>query len=320
MKTIGFLISTKENEKRRALLPDHIALIEHKNNLYFETGYGEVLGHSDSEYEDTGAHIVSRDTVMRQDVICDLKIGGTEYLSELKDGQIIFGWIHAMQNRTITDSIIDKGLTAIAWANMYDKGRHVFWKNNELAGEAGIMHAFTLYGKSPYECDVGLIGRGNTARGAFRTLSRLGADITVYDRKMEKLLREELVNLDVIVNCIYWDVDRQDHILYREDLSKIKKPALIIDISCDEAGGIETSIPTTIEDPVYTVDGVLHYAVDHTPSLISYTVTKTLGDELINYIDDIVEDKVESNPVLKKAIIINKGEIIDQQIIDYQNR
>ncbi len=320
MKTFGFLLSTKENEKRRALLPKHIASIQNKSCLYFEEGYGETIGHNDEEYKLAGANIASRDEVISKDVICDPKIGDAEYLSELKQGQIIFGWIHAVQNRSITDSILNRKLTAIAWEDMYEKGRHVFWRNNELAGEAAVMHAFILYGKAPYECNVALIGRGNVARGAYKTLSSLGANVTVYDRRTEKLLREEIGNYDVIVNGVLWDVYRKDHIIYKDDLSKMRKPSLIIDISCDRAGGIETSIPTTIQDPVYTVDGVLHYVVDHTPALISYSVTKALGNELIKYIDDIVEEKTEINDVLKKAIIIKKGEIIDKRIIDYQNR
>lgn len=320
MKTIGFLISTKKNEKRRALLPEHISKIKNKDYLYFQEGYGESIGHSDSEYELAGAHIASKKEIMNKDVICDPKVGDSDYLSELKENQTIFGWVHAVQNKKITDSIVNKKLTAIAWEDMYEKGRHVFWRNNELAGEVAIMHAFTLYGKVPYECNVALIGKGNIARGAYKILSSLGANVNVYDRKTEKLLREEIENYDVIVNGVLWDIYRKDHIIYRDDLIKMKKPALIIDISCDRAGGIETSIPTTIDNPVYKIDGVLHYVVDHTPALISYSVTKSLGDELINYIDYIVEDKIGENEVIKNAIIINNGNIIDKRILDYQQR
>ncbi|MCS6104931.1 N(5)-(carboxyethyl)ornithine synthase [Clostridium botulinum] len=320
MKTIGFLISTKENEKRRALLPEHITLIKNKDYLYFEEGYGKDIGHCDEEYRNAGAHVVSRAEVMSKDILCDPKIGDSNYLSELKDGQIIFGWTHAVQNKSITDRILNKKLTAIAWEDMYEDGRHVFWRNNELAGEAAIMHAFTLYGKVPYECRVALIGRGNIARGAYKALSSLGANVTSYDKRTEKLLRKEIDQYDVVVNGILWDIYRTDHIIYKDDLSKMKKPSIIIDISCDRAGGIETSIPTTIENPVYTVDGVMHYVVDHTPALISYSVTRALGDELIKYIDYIIEEKVETNEILKNATIIKNGLILDKRIIDFQKR
>lgn len=320
MKTIGFIISTKENEKRRALLPEQVALLKNKGHLFFEYGYGKVLGHSDSEYTSAGANVVSRDEAMSKDIICDPKIGDAEYLGNLESGQIVFGWLHAVQNINITNTLINKQLTAIAWEDMYEKGRHVFWRNNELAGEAAVLHAFTLYGKMPYECNVALLGRGNVARGALKALSSLGANVTVYDRRTEQLFREEIDKYDVLVNGILWDVYRKDHIIYRDDLSSMKPNSLIIDISCDRAGGIETSYPTTIEEPVYMVDGVLHYAVDHTPALVYYSVSKSLGNEVVKYLDDMIEGKIWDHEVLRKALIMKNGVIIDQRIIDYQNR
>jgi len=224
MKRIGFPISKKENEKRRAMLPDHIPLVKNRDYLYFEQGYGEVAGFSDDAYRQAGAHIVSREQALAMDIVCDPKIGDAEYLKDLKQGQTIFGWVHAVQNRSITDAILSTRLTAIAWEDMYEKGRHVFWRNNELAGETAIMHAFTLYGKAPYECNVAVIGRGNVARGAYKTLSFLGANVTVYDRRTEQLLRDEIGKYDVIVNGVLWDVYRKDHIIYREDLKRKSSP------------------------------------------------------------------------------------------------
>lgn len=320
MKSVGLLISTKENEKRRALLPKHIAKIRNKDRLFFEAGYGTFFGHADQEYVNAGANVVSTQEALSKDIVCDPKIGDATYLDKLRNGQTIFGWIHAVQNRSITDRILAKGITAIAWEDMFEGSRHVFWRSNELAGEAAIMHAFTLYGKLVYECKVALIGRGNVARGAYRILSCMGASINVYERKTENLLHSELENYDVIVNGLLWDVYRKDHILYRTDLGKLRKPAMIVDISCDRAGAIETSRPTTIEDPVYLVDGVLHYAVDHTPALIGYSVTDCLGEELIKYLDTLIEGRSDENAILSRATCIRHGVIIDQRINDFQNR
>jgi N5-(carboxyethyl)ornithine synthase len=314
------MISTKENEKRRAMLPKHIALIRNRDKLYFEEGYGAAFGHDDEEYRRAGAHVVSREEALTKDVICDPKIGDATYLEELRGGQTVFGWVHAVQNRSITDKIVGREMTAIAWEDMFEGGRHVFWRSNELAGEAAIMHAFTLYGKLVYECNVALIGRGNVARGAYRILSCMGAHINVYERKTEKLLREELEKYDVVVNGLLWDVYRKDHIIYREDLRRLRNPAMIVDISCDRAGAIETSRPTTIEQPTYSVDGVLHYVVDHTPALIGYSVTDCLGDQMVKYLDVIIEDRAEDDKVLGPAICIKNGRIVDQRIIDFQQR
>jgi N5-(carboxyethyl)ornithine synthase len=73
----------------------------------------------------------------------------------------------------------------------------------------------------------------------------LGAEVVQYDRKTESMLRDEIGEYDVIVNCILWDVQRTDHIIYESDLARMKKNSMIIDVSCDRNGGIETSIPTT---------------------------------------------------------------------------
>jgi len=318
MKTIGFPISTKENEKRRCLIPKHISSIKNKKSIYIETGYGNVLGFTDEDYNRAGVHIVTREEVLKKDIICDPKIGDAEYLSQLKD-QIVFGWVHAVQNKNITDIMVKNKITAYAWEDMYDSGRHVFWRNNEIAGEAAIMHAYTLYGLFPYNTKVAILGRGNVARGALKILTLMGADVMVYTRKMEQLFRKEISKYDVIVNAILWDTSRKDHIIYKEDLKRMKKGALIIDISCDRNGGIETCIPTTIDNPTYVIDGITHYAVDHTPSLFYKTISESLSEIMIMYIDDLIEGNM-NNDVLNNSLIIDHGKIIDQRIILFQNR
>lgn len=317
MKTVGFPISHKENENRRAIVPAHLANISHPELLYFEKGYGKVLGIEDDEYAEYGSRIVSHEETLKQSVICDPKIGDADYLSELKQ-QTIFGWIHATQNREITDKLLDGGLTAYAWEKMFRKGRHVFWRNNELAGEAAVMHAFQCYGRMPYETKVAVIGRGNTARGAIKVLNMLGADIRQYDRHTEELLRDELGNYDVIVNCVLWDVMRKNHIIYREDLKRMKRNAMIIDVSCDRNGGIESSIPTTITEPTYFVDGVLHYVVDHTPALFHKTFTWNNSEVIWQYIDELQRDCC--GQVLNDAMIIRNGIIVDEEISSFQGR
>ena len=317
MKTVGFPISHKENEYRRAIVPTHLKNIEHPELLYFEYGYGKVLGIADSEYEANGSHIVSHDEVLMKNIICDPKIGDADYLSKLNH-QTIFGWVHATQNRDITDKLVKSHLTAFAWEKMFQKGRHVFWRNNELAGEVAVMHAFQCYARMPYETKVAVIGRGNTARGAIKVLNMLGADVRQYDRRTEVLLRDELEQYDVVVNCVLWDVMRKDHIIYRTDLKRMKRNSMIIDVSCDRNGGIETSIPTTIEQPTYMVDGVLHYVVDHTPALFHKTFTWNNSEVIWKYVNEL--QKENYSDILLNALIIKDGVISDQEIIKFQNR
>ena len=317
MRSVGFIKSDKENEKRIALYPEDIKNIKYRDYIFVEKGYGEENGFSDQAYIEEGIQILERNEILKKDVIVDPKIGDAQYLGQLNN-QIIFGWIHAIQNKDITNTIVNGKLTAFAWEDMFENNRHVFWKNNQLAGEAAIIHAIILSGAMPDRKKVAIIGNGNTARGAYKILSNLGCEINVYTRQMERLIRNEVSEYDIIVNAVLWDTSRKDHIIYKDDLLKMKKGALIIDISCDNNGAIESSHPTTIKNPIFTVNGIVHYAVDHTPSLIYKTVSKELSKVSSCYINELIIGNYSE--CLEKAKIIENGKILDSRINKYQCR
>ena len=317
MKRVGLPISHKENENRRALIPEDIARLRHPEQVYIERGYGQVLGYTDEDYTSQGVRVASHEEVIAMEVVCDPKIGDADYLTSLK-GQVVFGWLHAVQNRDIADALIDGGLTAYAWEDMSENGRHSFWRNNEIAGEAAVAHAYIVHGVFPYNTKVAVIGKGNAARGAVKMLSSMGADVRVYDRHSEALLREELGEYDVVVNAVLWDTRRKDHIISREDLGRMKRGAMIIDISCDRAGGVESSVPTTIAEPTYFVDGVRHYVVDHTPALFYKTTSRSLSEEVVKYLDLLIEGA--ENETLAAAKCVENGSIVDTRIVEFQGR
>lgn len=318
MKTIGFLISKKENEKRRALIPNGLVNVRNISYLYFEKGYGEILGYSDEDYYKMGVNIVNRERIFKQDIICNIHAPEPIEQTLFYKGKIFFGFIDAVQGRKITDFFLDMKMTAISWGKMVDNGRPVLWRNNEIAGEAGVFHAFSYYGRLPYECSVAVIGKGNAGSAAIKLLEKMGADVTIYDRETVLSLRNELGKYDIIVNTVLWDVFRKDRLIYRRDLKEMKKGAMIIDISSNKKLEIETSHPTTIDNPVYSVDGILHYVVDHTPTIFWKTATESISKEIIKYIDDLVEEN--ENKVLKNATIIQDGKILDEKIIKFQKR
>jgi len=316
MKTIGFVISHKNNEKRRALLPADLKNIQNLDQLYFEKGYGESVGYADSEYAAHGVHIVSREEALDCDVIVDVKLGDADYLDQLKGPKILCGWAHSVQNIEFTSTVLNAGHTVLAWEEIFENGRYIFYRNREVAGEAGVLHGFRYSGKMPYDAKVAIIGNGQTAKGAFRILAGLGAEVDIFGRKHEKRFRAEMANYDVIVNCVMWDTRRTDRLIYREDLKRLKKGTLIIDVSCDPYLEIETSHPTTIDDPVYEVDGVIHYAVDNTPAMYPVTVTVNLSRAFSPYVDCIAEDNYPDN--IQSAVVIDKGHIIDQNITAFR--
>ena len=317
MKTVGLPISHKENENRRALLPSDAESIRNIKHIYVEKGYGDILGLTDEDYIKAGINVCSREEVLSKDIICDPKIGDADYLEDLS-GKTLFGWAHAVQSRDIADKILSGKNTLYAWEDMYESGRHCFWRNNEIAGEAAVMHAYMCHGLFPYNTKVAVLGRGNAAGGAIKTLNYMGAEVVVYNRRTEQLFRQEIGNYDVIVNALLWDTSRKDHIIYRDDLRKMKRNSMIIDISCDRAGAIETSIPTTLDSPSYFVDGIRHYVVDHTPSLFYKTATGSISKQFTKYIDYLIYG--QPNSCLENALEIRDGIILDKRIIDFQNR
>ena len=312
MKTMGFVISHKNNEKRRALLPEDISKLRCPEKLYFETGYGDSVGCPDQMYLQAGANIVSRKDALKCDIITDVKLGDADYLDELDDGKILFGWAHAAQGIGFTDKCLEKNFTVIAWEDIFQDGRYIFYRNREVAGEAAVMQAFCHYGKMPYECKVAIIGNGQTAKGAMRVLHGLGAEVDVYGRRLEALFRKNMTQYDVIINCVMWDISRKDRLIYREDLKRLKPHAMIIDVSCDPHLEIETSHPMTIADPVYEVDGVLHYTVDNTPAMFPLTVTKVLSQGNVQLIDDVLDGNYTKS--LMDAMVIEKGHIRSESI------
>ena len=316
MRQMGFLISHKNNEKRRAVLPEDLKNIKNTNCCVFEKGYGQSVGHSDEEYLARGAQIAPRADVLRCDILTDVKLGDADYLDSLNEPKTLFGWAHAVQGIRFTDSVLQQNHTVIAWEEIFEDGRYILYRNREIAGEAAVMQAFRYSGRMPYDSRVAILGNGQTAKGALRILHGLGATVDVYGKKLEQLFLRKMFDYDVIINCVMWDTSRKDRLIYKEDLIKFKPGTLIIDVSCDPNLEIETSHPTTIDDPIYEIDGVIHYAVDNTPAMFPITVTKEISREISKLVDCVIANDLPD--CVRKAIVIENGHIRDERIRDFR--
>lgn len=318
MKTIGYLISHKNHERRRALLPNDAATIQHRAMITVERGYGEALGYSDDDYLDSGVSVAPRLQVLDCDALVDVKLCDGDFLNQISPRKTLIGWAHIVQKAEFTDAAVAGQHTVLAWEKIMEKGRYLFYRNRELAGETAVLHAFTYYGRMPYDCRVAILGNGMTARGALRILSGLGADVDVYTRKLESLFRENMTTYDVIVNCVRWDTFRCDHLIYRSDLRRLKRGCMIIDVSCDPYLEIETSHATTFDNPVYTIDGVLHYAVDNAPAMAYRTVSELLSSHFSPYVDSIITNTPP--PALEPAYVIRNGIVLDAECVAFRSR
>ncbi len=134
--------------------------------------------------------------------------------------------------------------------------------------------------------------------------------------RLEGLFRKKMFDYDVIVNCVMWDTARTDHLICREDLKRMKPGTMIVDVSCDPHLGIETSRETSIDDPVYTVDGVIHYAVDNTPAMFPVTVSRVISEGFAPYVDAILDGELPAS--LERAMVLRKGRICDERIRQFR--
>ena len=126
MKTVGYVISHKNGENRRALFPAQCTQLKFPEQAIFETGYGLSLGFSDADYERAGVKLAAREEVLRADVIVDVKLGDAEYLDALVPGKILCGWAHTVQKTDFAGKAIRAGHTVIALEHLRENGRYLF--------------------------------------------------------------------------------------------------------------------------------------------------------------------------------------------------
>ena len=367
--TVGVLgASQKENEHRLPLHPQHIERIDAdlRAHLVLETGYGTRYGVSDEHLTSQVAAMADRDTVIAESDVLLLPKPTLDDLRELREGQVLWGWPHCVQNSELTQIAIDKELTLIAWEAMNhwtpDGGFmvHVFHLNNEMAGYCSALHALTLAGCTGHygqHLSAVVLGFGNTARGAITALQGLGVhDITVLTMRdvtavaspvpsvvMDHMERraddgsrtfvqveddtvstaEFLAQHDIVVNCVLQDTDRPVMFVDDDELKHFAPGRIIVDVSCDAGMGFAFARPTTFAEPAFTVgDGVMYYAVDHSPSYLWNSATWSISEALLPFLRPVMEGPQgwDSSLTIERAIEIRHGRVQNPKILSFQQR
>jgi len=282
----------------------------------------------------------------------------------MKKGTIHWGWPHCVQQRGITQTAIDRKLTLIAWEAMHrwsahgDWQLHIFQKNNEIAGYAGVHHAMNLMGidgnYGPNRKAV-VLSFGSVSRGAVRALQSRGIqDITIFTQRHYFLVADqmagvnyynfdvdeegnlmslhpdrqshpfidELTDADIIVNGVLQDTDNPLMFVKEEHKNRLKPGCLVVDISCDEGMGFSFAKPTDFDAPIFKVGKVFYYAVDHSPSYLWNSASWEISNSLISYLPIVMggPEKWETSETIRRAIEIKDGVIQNPKIISFQNR
>ena len=360
-----FGTSQKELEKRVPIHPDHLAEIDEeiRSHLLFEEDYGRPFGFSNDQIADRTGGVASRSELFeRCDVVLLAKPVNDDFAA-MRNSTVHWGWPHCVQQSAITQTAIDRKLTLIAWEAMHDWSpngnwqRHVFYRNNEIAGYAGVLHAMNLTGIDGFygrPLKAVVISYGSVSQGAIRALRARGVDeITVFSQRglplaTEKLngidyfdferkadgvamsmrdrqprpLAAELAGTDIIVNGILQDTDRPIMFVPDEGVDQLKPGSLIVDVSCDEGMGFSFARPTSFQEPIFDVGSVHYYAVDHTPSYLWNSASWEISAALLPYLPIVMQGPESwiNNETIRRAIEIDGGEIRNQKILSFQNR
>ncbi|MGZ5368300.1 MAG: N(5)-(carboxyethyl)ornithine synthase [Aeromicrobium sp.] len=360
--------SSKPDERRLPIHPRHLERIDPdlRRSIILETGYGDRFGLSDSHLEPLVGRICSREEVIAGSDVVLLPKPQAEDLAALRDGQVLWGWPHCVQDRAVTQLAIDKRLTLIAfevmnhWASGGGFGLHVFHKNNELAGYCSVLHALQLAGTTGdygRRLNAVVIGFGATARGAVTALNAHGIhDVKVLtsrgvaavgspihsvrivqfdhddnDPFLSQVITSRgrvplapfLAEHDIVVNCTLQDPNAPWTYLQTEDLDAFRAGSLIVDVSCDEGMGFSWARPTSFAEPMYEVgDHIRYYAVDHSPSYLWDSATWEISEALMPFLPSVMggPSAWDLDEPIRRAIEIRNGHIINQDILDFQDR
>lgn len=307
-------ISLQEN--RISLTPDAVALlVNNGHDVWVETKAGIGSKFSDKQYSDAGAKIVySPQEVYKADVILKIEPPTLEEMEYMHQGQTL---ISALQLGHLTaghlQGLMKKKITSLAYEFIEDKvgGMPIVRAMSEIAGSTVILIAAQylssgnngkgvilggITGVPPTK--ISIIGAGTVAEYAARAALGLGADVQVFDNHLYKLRRikhllgqqiytstidtitlsETLKTADVVIGALRAEKGRARHVITESMVSNMKPDSLIIDLSIDQGGCIETSEITTLDKPVFRKHGVIHYCVPNVASLVAHTATNALSN------------------------------------------
>ncbi|MFC2133146.1 alanine dehydrogenase [Bacteroidota bacterium] len=359
---IGIPKETIREEKRVALAPSGIeALVNAGHSVFIETEAGLASHFSDEEYRDVGANIVynAEEVYQRAELLAKVAPISKSEIELLQEGQIVFSFLHlAVAEKEMLESLLKKKITAISYELIEKSGQlPALWSMSEIAGQLAIQVG-ERYMESDFSAGRGMlmggitgvapaavviIGAGNVGLNCARAAYARGAQVIVLDRDITKLRKvEELVSknittvvanpltiargvkfADLLIGAVHLHMERSPHVVTEEMVKSMKKGAVIIDISIDQGGCIETSYPTSISDPVFVKHDVIHYCVPNIATLVSRTASFGLTNasvEFIQYIaDNGLENSLMNNAGLANGVLTYNGHCSNEVIAETFN-
>lgn len=346
---VGCVREIKAQEYRVGLTPANvIEYVSHGHQVLIEAGAGEGSAFSEADYKQAGAAILEQaaDVWHQSEMIVKVKEPLPDEYALIQPGQVLFTYLHLAANRRLTDVLMASGCRAVAYETVTDslgnlpllrpmsevagrlcvqEGAHYLEKTNGgrgvlLGGVPGVKHA-----------KVVVLGAGIVGTQSCKVAAGMGADVTVLDKNLARLAQldelfdgkvktvyssehaivDEIKDADLVIGAVLIPGASTPKLIRREHLRQMKPGSVIVDVAVDQGGCVETSHVTYHDDPVYTVEGVLHYGVANIPGAVPRTSTMALTNATIAYglkIADLgLEKAAAADPGLKKDINIYRG-------------
>ncbi|MER9975094.1 alanine dehydrogenase [Mesorhizobium sp. M0085] len=354
---IGCPREIKNHEYRVGLTPGSVReYVAHGHEVLIETGAGAGLGADDNAYRAAGATIAktAADVFAKSDMIVKVKEPQPNEWVQLRDGQILYTYLHLAPDPEQTKGLLASGVTAIAYETVTDErgGLPLLAPMSEVAGRLSIQAGATalqkanggrgvLLGGVPgvLPGKVTVLGGGVVGLHAARMAAGLGADVTIIDRSIPRLrqlddifggrvhtrystveaLEEECFSADIVVGAVLIPGAAAPKLVTREMLSGMKKGAVLVDVAIDQGGCFETSHATTHAEPTYEVDGVIHYCVANMPGAVPVTSAHALNNATLHYGLQLADKGLKAlvdDHHLRNGLNVHKGKITNRAVAE----
>ena len=354
---IGVAKEIKAQEHRVALTPAGAReLVQLGHDVLVEAGAGLGSAFSDDVYERAGAALGSVDDVWeRSDLLLKVKEPIAEEYARLREGLTLFTYLHIAADEPLTRALVDSGITAIAYETVEtDRGAlPLLAPMSEIAGrlapQAGAHYLEKpkggrgillggVAGVAPGK--VVVIGGGIVGYNAAVIAIGMGAQVTILERSVDRMryleqilsgrvtllmssslqVEESLKDADFVIGAVLIPGALAPKLVTREMLGAMKEASVLVDVAIDQGGCAETSRPTTHDDPVYTVDGVVHYCVANMPGAVPITSTRALTNVTLPYVEEIAEhgvlDAIRRDPELAPGVNVMGGRITYEAVAE----
>lgn len=355
---IGIPKEIKNNENRVGMTPAGVAeLIRHGHEVMVQHTAGENSGFADEAYKKVGAKILPDIQAVygEAEMIVKVKEPIAEEYPLVRKDQLVFTYFHFACERELTEAMLKSGAVCLAYETVEtdDHRLPLLIPMSEVAGRmATINGAYYLQktkgGKGKLisgvpgvnRAKVLVLGGGTVGEAAARMAAGLGADVWVTDISLPRLrqlemelpvnihtlystehnIRQELPNTDIIIGSVLIPGDKAPHLITRDMLGLMEPGTVLVDVAIDQGGCFETSHPTTHSDPVYMVDGIVHYAVANIPGAVPNTSTTALTNATLKYVlalaDKGWQRACKEDPALYRGLNIVGGKVTYKAVAD----